>query len=126
MWLGILIGVGFFLAGRRIARGSAQDTLATSVLSILVGLLYLGIGVAALFMLQNTPLQVTVAGVIAVVIGFGLFLPAGFGLSGRSEYVAWKAATQPPTRWRRRRVEPNDARNGPQEQGRQGDQGTSE
>jgi hypothetical protein len=102
---GIFAGSWLFIAGLRVARGSAQDMLVTSVLSILVGLLYFGLGVAALVLLDNPqPSKVPasfiqtmlVAAFVSVLVGCGLLLPGSLALAGRSRYLAWRSASISP------------------------------
>lgn len=113
--VGILIGVGFFLAGLNVLRGSARDTLVPSVLSILLGVVYLLVGVLAL-VLSGTPpanpaadmsVALILSGIIGTVMGCGLLLPAGLALAGRPRYLRWRAA-QPSRSRRRRRYDPED------------------
>lgn len=125
-WVGVLMGVGFFIAGLRVVRGSAPDTLVTSILSILVGVPYLGLGVMAVVLSGNPPpkahpslmVAMLVGGIISVVVGCGLLLPAGLGLAGRSRYREWWAAAHPRPRRRRRRPPESDEGDGPWDRGR--------
>ncbi len=105
MWLGILIGLGFFIAGVRTISGRAADTLVTSVVSIFVGLFYIGFGVLALWITADPrrpagPAAMRESGALGVVIGGGLLLPAGLALAARSQYLAWRATTRLPRRGR--------------------------
>lgn len=107
-WLGVLLGVGFFTVGVRLVRGTAKDTLAGSILSLLVGVMYLVLGVGALLAIQNAPPAVVAGAVTAVVIGCLCLLPGVLGLLGRSRYLAWRAAQRPPRRRRRRYADEED------------------
>lgn len=118
MWLGILIGAGFFVAGTRLARGSAGDTLLTAILSILVGLLYLVVGAFALRIASDPPPRLPdafvtamlISGILGVVLGCALLLPAGLALAARTRYLEWRAAVLSPRRRRRRRPESDEER----------------
>jgi hypothetical protein len=104
--LGLLLGIGCLVAGVRVLSGSARGTVLASVLSILVGMLYLGVAGAVILVLvlQAPPHALLFIAVVAGVLGpiSGGFLLAGsLGLAGRSQYLAWRAANQrrqPPAR----------------------------
>src|SRR5258708_5353734 len=66
-WLGILFGVGFFLLGLRIIRGSSNDTLVGSIVSLLVGVLYLVLGGVGLVMFLNAAAPMLIGSVTALV-----------------------------------------------------------
>jgi hypothetical protein len=105
-WIGVIMGVGFFTSGRRIRRGTAADTLATSILSILLGMLYLAVIVIGILTMQDGDPALVVAGLVttffSVVVG-GVLLTSGWlGLKGRSRYRAWRAAIRATRRQRRR------------------------
>ncbi len=102
--LGGVLGFVFLTAGRRVALGQAKDTLAPSLLSILVGASYLWVGWAAFATSERPPREAqqetmiivaAVAGLVSLVVGVGLFLPAGLGLTGRSRYLKWRAVRPP-------------------------------
>ncbi len=102
-WLNMAFGAGFFVLGLRTVRGKAKGTAVGSVISLLIGALYLAIGVYALQFLRDPPPVVLVMGFVAVVIGCLCLLPGALGLAGRSRYAAWRAAPPrraQPLRWR--------------------------
>lgn len=116
MWLGIIIGAGFLVAGFRIARGSAAGVLLTSVLSSLVGLLYLALGALLLWVASNQRPQAPAgfadallfSGIVGVLVGCALLLPAGLALAARYQYLAWRASARPRRRRGRGRGEGRD------------------
>ena len=112
--LGIALGAGFFAAGVQLVRRKAKDTIVVSILSILIGLLYLGIGSIAILLpignKANPGLEAILAivGIVCAVIGCALILPGVLALMGRSEYRDWWSATHPTKRRRRRRVQTDE------------------
>jgi len=113
--LGLLIAVGFFVAGLRVVVGSARDTLVPGILSLLIGLFYLGLGLVALGVSRQPPPNmppdvaagaarlIRVIAVACIVTGYGLLLPGGLALFGRGTYLRWRAAAHPPRPRERRR-----------------------
>jgi hypothetical protein len=96
--LGVLLGFGCLMAGLWVLSGSARGTVLTSVLSILVGTLYLGVAGAVLLVLavQDSPHALLFVAVVVGVLPFsgGFLLAGSLGLAGRSQYLAWRAANQ--------------------------------
>lgn len=103
--ISVTFGIGFIVAGFRVAHGIASGTLATSALSLLIGLGYLWIAVNILALERTAPQAVPaeiwnrltvllrVGTVGSAVIGFGLIIAAGLGIYGWSGYRRWQTAT---------------------------------
>ncbi len=117
MQVNMLIWGGFLTAGIRTLQGKAKDTVITSVMSILVGLLYFVIGAVSLWLAAaRAPgpfvTAMLVTGALSVLLGGALFLPAVLALAARSQYLEWRKALEPPRRrrTRRRREEQDEER----------------
>jgi hypothetical protein len=130
LWLGIAMGVGFFLGGRRLGSGRAADTVVLSAFSALIGLFYTGVGVLGMVLAADERSVLFGAGVIGATVGVVLLLPTGLALGGRSEYLVWRATlrggrhrTDPaavPRPWNQSRRGPTRAQNRPWGRGRGG------
>jgi hypothetical protein len=102
VWFSFGIGACYFAAGQKLYKGKSKDVLVPSILSILLGLLYLLVAVGAIFTgLGGNELLVLIIVGIAFFIAFGAILPAVLALSGRSQYLAWRAAKREQRRLRR-------------------------
>ncbi|MBM3980470.1 MAG: hypothetical protein FJ304_09305 [Planctomycetes bacterium] len=109
--LGILIGIAFFATGTRVLCGRALDTLTPSILSVVVGVIYLGISAMSLSMADKQPPQappalamvMLIVGVLSFGIGGGLSLARVLGLVGRAAYLAWLEDNPDLSTCRRRR-----------------------
>jgi hypothetical protein len=113
--LGILIGIAFFATGMRVLRGKALDVLTPCILSVVVGVIYMGLGAMSLSMADNQPQRappvvavvLVVAGILSAGIGGGLSLAGVLGFVGRAAYLAWLDENPvAPARRRRRRPPP--------------------
>jgi hypothetical protein len=102
--LGIGLAVAFFVFGLLTVRGSVRDTLAGSILSLVVGVFYVVVGAVGFVLGMSGPNALVIGGVMATVLGFCCLLPGGLGLMGRPGYLRWRKATDP----RRRRREEYD------------------
>jgi hypothetical protein len=116
IWCAFAIAIAFVVFGYQTVTGKASDTVGGSVASIMLGLVYAGIGTLAFFgagmmgMAKNKdPNAAAGAGVVALVaivlllIGFVLLLAAVLGFVGRRDYLDWKEASSPRRRRRPRR-----------------------
>jgi hypothetical protein len=82
--LGILFGIGFFVAGVQSLRGTARDTLGNSIGSFVIGAL--GVGVGGLFLAWGN-----IGAVIPIVAGACLIVAGILALMGRADYKRWRA-----------------------------------
>lgn len=113
--LGLLIGISFLVAGVRVVFGFARDVLLPSILSIVVGLVYLVIGAIGLWVAENPNPRVSpnliltllISGIALVALGGVLLLMGVFALSARSRYRRWWTAVHQPRRRHRRRRRPD-------------------
>lgn len=113
--LGVMLGAAFAVAGMRIISGSAADTLLTSIGSLAVGLVFVGLGVVVLLWAKAPPPEAPAGaagllryvGVVNLVKGYALMGIGGLGLAGRSGYLRRRAVAVR-ARWRRPPGGPGD------------------
>ena len=90
-----LFGVTFLVAGVRTVRGTAPDTLANGIASILLGALF-----AVLALLEMQARRPRAGELLLAIVGFilaGVLMAAGIlALGGRRDYQAWQHARPSP------------------------------
>jgi hypothetical protein len=95
---GIIIGAVFLHVGGQSVRGTAKDVLGNAIGSILFGVLYTGIGIALLF---TSSAGLLLAYVFLFVLALPLYAAGALALVARSDYKAFRRATQGQRRQRR-------------------------
>jgi hypothetical protein len=99
---GLIIGCGFFIAGRRLVRGSIVDPVTPSLFSILLGLFYLVVGVMGVRASDNIVAKVPegyaravlISGIVCAVFGGMFLLPSALALAARAQYLEWRGADE--------------------------------
>lgn len=91
---GLLIAIAFLHCGLQTVQGKAKDTLGNAIGSLLLSLLYFGIGVVCMGLKSKAaPEDQSLIGIMSLLIlGMGLLLLVAGGLAilGRQEYLDWK------------------------------------
>jgi len=118
--LSLGIGVGLFMAGKNLIRGKAKDVLTTSILSLLLGLLYAAIAVGSIIFIAGDAVLALIIGGVSILIALGCFVPALLALSGRSQYRAWRRARRTRRRYEDGSDGDDDADERPWDRGRRG------
>ena len=116
---GILIAIAFVSCGYNTVTGKAKDTLGNSIGSLLLGLIYLAVGIgfalvaAGAFGNMNAlpiaPEAIIAVAILTGMIGITLEMAGIFGLVGRRAYREWRKVAHPKKRRRPRNDDEEDA-----------------